>query len=130
MKKDKTDEVSTHPRAGENGAVGVVVATQTKLQETRPDTYAEWDSETTILAVKAALVERHGVTIIEATESAPQRFLETQPDIVFNIAEGLRGPSREAQIPALLEMLGIPYTGSDPCPISDVHTMVGTPFGK
>ncbi len=64
--------------------------------------------------MKAALAERHSVTMIEATEDAPQRLLEVQPDIVFNIAEGLRGPSREAQIPAILEMLGIPYTGSDP----------------
>jgi D-alanine-D-alanine ligase len=34
--------------------------------------------------------------------------------MVFNIAEGLRGEDREAQIPAMLEMLGIPYTGSGP----------------
>jgi D-alanine-D-alanine ligase len=114
MKKENADEVSIHPRTEENGEGGVALATRTKLQETRPDTYAEWDSETTILAVKAALAERHNVTMIEAAENAPQRLLEAQPDIVFNIAEGLRGPSREAQIPAVLEMLGIPYTGSDP----------------
>jgi D-alanine-D-alanine ligase len=35
-------------------------------------------------------------------------------DLVFNIAEGIRGEDREAQIPAMLEMLGIPYTGSGP----------------
>ena len=35
-----------------------------------------------------------------------------QPDICFNIAEGLRGDSRESQVPAVLEMLSIPYTGS------------------
>lgn len=34
--------------------------------------------------------------------------------MVFNIAEGLYGVSREAQVPSLLEMLRIPYTGSDP----------------
>jgi D-alanine-D-alanine ligase len=34
------------------------------------------------------------------------------PDICFNIAEGLGGDAREAQTPALLEMLRIPYTGS------------------
>ena len=39
--------------------------------------------------------------------------MELKPDIVFNIAEGANGISREAQIPALLEMLQIPYTGSD-----------------
>jgi len=114
MKKENVDGVSIHPRSGGNGEGGTVVATRTKLQETRHDTYAEWDSETTILAVKAALAERHSVTMIEATEEAPQRLLQAQPDIVFNIAEGLRGPSREAQIPAILDMFGIPYTGSDP----------------
>ena len=33
---------------------------------------------------------------------------------MFNIAEGLHGVSREAQIPAMLEFLQIPYLGSDP----------------
>jgi D-alanine-D-alanine ligase len=114
MKKENADEVSNHPRSGETGEREVALASQTKLQETRHDTYAEWDSEETILAVKAALAERHSVIMIEATDRAPQQLLDAQPDIVFNIAEGLRGPSREAQIPAVLEMLGIPYTGSDP----------------
>jgi D-alanine-D-alanine ligase len=97
---------------GENG--DVVVASQAKLRKTKVDTYAEWDSEATILAVKTALEQHHTVTLIEADEEAYQKFLQVQPDIVFNIAEGMRGPSREAQIPAMLEMLGIPYTGSDP----------------
>ena len=34
-------------------------------------------------------------------------------DIVFNIAEGMHGLGREAQIPALLDAYGIPYTFSD-----------------
>ncbi len=97
---------------GENG--DIAVASRTKLQKTKVDTYAEWDSEDTIIAVKTALEQHHTVTLIEADEEAYQKFLQVQPDIVFNIAEGLRGPSREAQIPAMLEMLDIPYTGSDP----------------
>src|SRR5262249_27006114 len=41
--------------------------------------------------------------------------LADPPDFVFNIAEGRGvGRSREAHVPAVLEMLGIPYTGSDP----------------
>jgi D-alanine-D-alanine ligase len=108
MKKENADEVSNHPRSKGMRESGFVAAAETKLQETRHDTYAEWDSEATILAVKAALAERHSVTMIEATDRAPHQLLEVQPDIVFNIAEGLRGPSREAQIPAVLEMLGIP----------------------
>jgi D-alanine-D-alanine ligase len=39
-------------------------------------------------------------------------------DMVFNIAEGLRGFGREAQVPALLDAFGIPYTFSDPLVLS------------
>jgi D-alanine-D-alanine ligase len=39
-------------------------------------------------------------------------------DVVFNIAEGIGGRNREAQVPALLELLSIPYTGSDPAAMS------------
>ena len=35
-------------------------------------------------------------------------------DLVFNIAEGLRGRSREAQVPAICELYNINYTFSDP----------------
>jgi D-alanine-D-alanine ligase len=78
------------------------------------DEYAEWDSADTIDAVERALA-RHGEVIrLEATENFPQRLRETRPDIVFNIAEGLRGPNREAHVPAICEFYGIPYSGSDP----------------
>jgi D-alanine-D-alanine ligase len=78
------------------------------------DTYAEWDTWETINAVKSALEENHTVTLIEADEDAFEKLRRIRPDIVFNIAEGFFGVSREAQIPAILEMLNIPYTGSDP----------------
>jgi D-alanine-D-alanine ligase len=39
-------------------------------------------------------------------------------DMVFNIAEGVRGFGREAQVPALLDAYGIPYTFSDPLVLS------------
>ncbi len=51
--------------------------------------------------------------MIEADESAYEKFKDLKPDIVFNIAEGLNGVNRESQIPAMLDMLRIPYTGSD-----------------
>lgn len=78
------------------------------------DTYAEWDTWETINAVKAALDEYSNVSLVEADHNAFGVLREIRPDIVFNIAEGFSGISREAQIPALLEMLGIPYSGSDP----------------
>jgi len=78
------------------------------------DEYAEWDSAETIDAVARAL-SRHGEVIrLEATDDFPQRLRHSRPDIVFNIAEGLRGPNREAHVPAICEFYGVPYSGSDP----------------
>ncbi|MBS7627739.1 ATP-grasp domain-containing protein [Candidatus Bathyarchaeota archaeon] len=79
------------------------------------DFYAEFDDEETVDAIARALM-RAGclVTKIEADEEAYERLRRLRPEIVFNIAEGLRGESRESHIPAILEMLGIPYTGSGP----------------
>jgi len=78
------------------------------------DTYAEWDTWETINAVKEAIESYHDVTLVEADENAFETLRQMKPDIVFNIAEGFNGMSREAQIPAILDMLQIPYTGSDP----------------
>ncbi|MBI3814905.1 MAG: D-alanine--D-alanine ligase [Nitrospinae bacterium] len=79
---------------------------------------AEWDTEETIDAVRSALSSEHEVIPIEADENAVEKLKGARPDIVFNIAEGRDGPNREAHIPAMLEMLGIPYTGSDPMTLS------------
>jgi D-alanine-D-alanine ligase len=44
-----------------------------------------------------------------------EKLLADPPDFVFNFAEGQGvGRSREARVPAILETLGIPYTGPDP----------------
>lgn len=79
-----------------------------------PDFFAEWDDEDTIEAVRVALAKRHDVALVEADEVAYEKLKASKPDIVFNIAEGLWGQSRESQIPAMLDMLRIPYTGSGP----------------
>ncbi len=89
-------------------------AVQSTIVENVSDLYAEWDSPATIAAVRQALEEVHRVTAIEADENAFDQLKAIRPEIVFNIAEGLHGVSREAQIPAILELLQIPYTGSDP----------------
>jgi D-alanine-D-alanine ligase len=78
------------------------------------DFYAEWDDEETISAVRSALARKHEVIPVEGDEGAFEKFKKSRPEIVFNMAEGMYGTSREAQIPAMLEMLRIPYTGSDP----------------
>jgi D-alanine-D-alanine ligase len=78
------------------------------------DLYAEWDAPETIDAVAAALARAGSVIRLEADASFPVRLQQTRPDIVFNIAEGLHGPNREAHVPAICEFLDVPYTGSDP----------------
>ena len=52
--------------------------------------------------------------MVEANNEAFSKLKELKPDIVFNFAEGLIGVNRESHIPAILEMLQIPYLGSDP----------------
>lgn len=76
---------------------------------------AEFDEPKTIVAIHDAIIANgYKVTDIEANEDAYDtlRKLRGTIDLVFNIAEGFRGQMREAQIPAILEMLGIPYTHS------------------
>ena len=68
----------------------------------------------TILAVRDAIAAHYPVELIEANEEAFGKLRSLRPAFVFNIAEGLHGVSREAQIPAMLEFLQIPYLGSDP----------------
>ncbi len=78
------------------------------------DRYAEWDDPETIAAVTDALSGSGTVIPMEADRTFPERLREAAPDIVFNIAEGIHGPSREAHVPAICEFMGFPYTGSDP----------------
>jgi len=96
------------------GSIATLVAPTAARLVASDDEYAEWDSAETIDAVAQALA-RHGEVIrLEATDDFPQRLRDARPDIVFNIAEGLRGPNREAHVPAICEFYGIPYSGSDP----------------
>ena len=79
----------------------------------------EFDSEETIDAIRDVLEgDGHEVIKLGGDTGLIDRLRQTSIDIVFNIAEGLRGRNREAHIPALLEFLNIPYTGSDPLTLS------------
>ncbi len=76
------------------------------------DALAEYDSIHTVQAIADALTAAgHTTRIVEADETLFDTIRISRPDICFNLAEGLRGDSRESHVPALLEMLGIPYTG-------------------
>lgn len=75
----------------------------------------EFDEPETIAAIHDAIVANgYECTDIEADENAYGKLQTAKGniDLVFNIAEGLRGEMREAQMPAIFEMLGIAYTHS------------------
>ncbi len=77
------------------------------------DDESEFDRPDTIERIADALRSGgHTVHLVEATESLPRWFLNHSVDLVFNIAEGNEGPHRESQVPAVLESLGVPATGS------------------
>ncbi len=86
------------------------------------DNEAEFDSPETITAIRNAIESYgHEVVELEATRELPSILPSSGVDVVFNIAEGFEGRTRESQVPALLELLDIPYTGSDPTTISLSH---------
>jgi len=82
-----------------------------------PDDFQEeFDSPATVEAIAEVLERRgHDVELLGDGRQLLIRLLDDKPDFVFNFAEGQGvGRSREARVPAVLEMLGIPYSGSDP----------------
>jgi D-alanine-D-alanine ligase len=82
-----------------------------------PDDFQEeFDSPATIEAIATVLRDLgHDVEKLGDGRGLLERLLARPPDFVFNFAEGEGiGRCREARVPAVLEMLDIPYTGSDP----------------
>jgi D-alanine-D-alanine ligase len=80
------------------------------------DALEEYDSPETVEALTLAVESLgHSVIKLGGGKEFISNILEEAVDFVFNISEGLGNfRSREAQVPAVLEMLGIPYSGSDP----------------
>ncbi len=80
------------------------------------DALEEYDSPETVEIISSALVKKgHRIVHLGGGAQFIDNIRQEKVDFVFNISEG-RGNyrSREAQVPAILEMLDIPYTGSDP----------------
>ncbi len=81
---------------------------------------AEFDRPDTVEAIEAALTELGYQTdrIGHARHLIGRLAQGDRWDLVFNIAEGLHGLAREAQVPAILDVYDIPYTFSDPLVLS------------
>jgi len=84
-----------------------------------PETYAE---KTVVGVAEALRVNGHDTAIFEGDMSllaALHAFMPAGPErepqgMVFNMAYGIQGECRYTHVPAMLEMAGVPYTGSSP----------------
>ena len=79
------------------------------------DREADFEDARTIEAIAAELAKLcDEVVLIPFDRNVVGALCDTHCDFVFNISEGRSGRNRESQVPALLEVLEIPYSGSDP----------------
>lgn len=76
---------------------------------------AEFDRDDTVDAIEAALhaLGHRTARIARARDLVDRLAAGERWDLVFNICEGLHGPARESQVPAILEVYGIPCTFAD-----------------
>jgi D-alanine-D-alanine ligase len=99
---------------------GLKVAVLANLKKNAPhfpgmaaDHWADLDSESTVESLVSAIkAGGHQAYFCEGNADLANHLREDQPDICFNICEGHFGDARESQVPGLLEMLRMPYTGS------------------
>jgi D-alanine-D-alanine ligase len=84
-----------------------------KFEGMSDDYWDDLDSEKTVEAILEAVRQAgHEAAFYEGDADLPDKLRKNRPDICFNICEAHFGDSREAQVPAMLEMLRIPYTHS------------------
>jgi D-alanine--D-alanine ligase len=93
----------------------ITVAYNLRTESTEAE--AELLREEDVDRIATALRElRHRVTAVEVSgppDRMVERLLDSEPDLVFNVAEGTVGSSREAYYPGIYEQLGIPFTGGN-----------------
>jgi D-alanine-D-alanine ligase len=78
------------------------------------DANAEFDHPSTIDVIASAIeANSFKVERIGNAGNLLERLASLKVDIVFNISEGVSGRNRESQVPAILEMAGIPFVGAD-----------------
>lgn len=107
---------STIPQPARPWRVAVIANVKGKTQlpiDAPADAGAEFDRPETVEAIQAAIEsDGHRSIFLPADITLLDTLRNFCPDICFNISEGIVGDSREAQIPAVMEMLSIPYTAS------------------
>ncbi|MDQ3032614.1 MAG: D-alanine--D-alanine ligase [Myxococcota bacterium] len=113
------------PRGSDVRTIGIAYDLKAELEQTvlraagdaalPDDVFEEYDSEATVAAIEEALgTNGFRTRRLGSGRSFLTRAMHEPGDLVFNIAEGYGTRSREAHVPSALEMLGVPYTHSDP----------------
>lgn len=78
------------------------------------DAAAEYDNRDTIDSLLDAIrAGGNEAAELHLDDTLFDALKKIKPDLVFNIAEGIRGRCRESLGPAVLEHMDVPYTGSD-----------------
>jgi D-alanine-D-alanine ligase len=100
--------------------IAYTLAPGVRVERGPDDRFEEFDSPETVEAIARVLeADGHDVVLLGDGREFLVKVLDDRPDFVFNFAEGEGvGRNREARVPAVLEMLGIPHTGSDPFTLS------------
>ena len=100
--------------------MGLRIAVLANLKRNAPrwpglpeDAWDDLDSDITVQSIVEALAAGgHHAEFLEGNLSLVETLPRFRPDLCFNLCEGHGGDGREAHVPAILEMLRIPYTGS------------------
>jgi len=87
---------------------------QLHLEDEKTEEFKHTDhqKEVTKDEIYKILNVKYNVEKIVADEKIIERLLKSKIDLAFLLTTGVRGESRQSQVPAVLEMLGIPYVGS------------------
>lgn len=111
LKEAVASDLKLHNRKGSSNFSGIG-----EPDKGPEDAFEEYDSAETIKAIKRAVESMgHVVVRLGGGKKFLENILKEKVDFVFNISEGLGNyRSREAQVPSVLEMLDIPYSGADP----------------
>lgn len=92
--------------------IGLIVDRRSDNANNEELRHADKQREETAAAVRKILGRKYEIEEITADEGIIEKLSRKEIDIAFNLSTGVQGESRQSQIPAILEMLGIPYVGS------------------
>jgi D-alanine-D-alanine ligase len=119
-----TSERRSAPRRGGTRALKrIAVLYNVDFEDARPESDPMWASRADVALVATSVAtalagsgyEPHLVGVDGDLASLRTQLLELEPDCAFNLCESLVGDARlESAVPLVLELLGLPFTGSAP----------------